>query len=152
MAKHFSALLKCINYNNLLLLFVCNCVLHIVCSQPLSVIVTTACNCSLQTTGRGQGVTDDLIFSGSGCHDDEETDCSHLTPSGEGELIRPVLPRRTTPAPPTTTRYAAHTIDSGGPLVGAPARSFLADDLIGWEGVGAITFALTIIADLALCV
>ena len=64
----------------------------------------------LQTTPRGEGVTDDIIFSGagSGCSTDDEDDCSNANGSGgdKDALVRPIVKVKTTPRPPdTVTRY-----------------------------------------------
>ncbi|XP_067682449.1 neurexin 1-like isoform X4 [Haliotis asinina] len=57
-----------------------------------------------QTTPK-LGVTDDIIFSGSGpgCHSDDEDDCTSVGSGTEDDIITPTIIIKTTPAPPTTT-------------------------------------------------
>ena len=60
---------------------------------------------SLQTTPRGDGVTDDIVFSGvgSGCSYDDEDDCSTAGSGDKDAFVRPIVKVKTTPRPPTTT-------------------------------------------------
>lgn len=57
-----------------------------------------------QTTP-GDGVTDDIIFSGagSGCSTDDEDDCSRTGSGDKDVFVRPMVKITTTPRPPTTT-------------------------------------------------
>ena len=62
------------------------------------------CIVCFQTTPRGEGGTDDIIFSGvgSGCSSDDEDDCSYVGSGDKDVLVSPIVKVQTTLAPPTT--------------------------------------------------
>ena len=67
-------------------------------------ICFSCCLCIFQTSD-GEGVTDDIIFSGggSGCSTDDEDDCSNAGSGDRDALVQPIVKIHTTPRPPRTT-------------------------------------------------